>query len=347
MTNWHDIPDHPGNPDFDNLLAVLRREAPARPTLFEFFMNADLYQRIAPLSARELETPLAEERQIIAAFHRLGYDYATILVPDFIFPSGRVYDTQTVSINEGGLIHDWESLAAYRWPDPDAADYTIFDELGAALPGGMKIICAAPGGVLEIAIELVGYERLCYLLADDPALVEEIFTGVGSRLVRFYERVAAHPAIGACIDNDDWGFKTQTMFSPPQMREYVFPWHRRMAEVLHTAGKPLILHSCGYFEHIIDDMAEIGIDARHSYEDTILPVEEAYERYHDQFAILGGIDLDFICRSTPEEVYARSEALLARTADRGGFALGTGNSVPEYVPDENYFAMIRAALDQR
>jgi uroporphyrinogen decarboxylase len=37
--------------------------------------------------------------------------------------------------------------------------------------------------------------------------------------------------------------------------------------------------------------------------------------------------------------------MLERAAERGGFALGTGNSVPEYVPDENFFALIRAALD--
>jgi uroporphyrinogen decarboxylase len=29
----------------------------------------------------------------------------------------------------------------------------------------------------------------------------------------------------------------------------------------------------------------------------------------------------------------------------GGYALGTGNSVPDYVPDEGYFAMTRAALE--
>ena len=39
--------------------------------------------------------------------------------------------------------------------------------------------------------------------------------------------------------------------------------------------------------------------------------------------------------------------MLERTAGRGGYALGTGNSVPDYVPDENYFAMIRAALEVR
>ena len=71
-----------------------------------------------------------------------------------------------------------------------------------------------------------------------------------------------------------------------------------------------------------------------------MPVEEAYEQYHDRIAILGGIDVDFVCRSTPEEVYARSRAMLERSASRGGYALGTGNSVPEYIPYENFIAMI-------
>jgi uroporphyrinogen decarboxylase len=201
--------------------------------------------------------------------------------------------------------------------------------------------------VLENVIEIVGFERLCLLLADDSDLVECVFEAVGETLVRYFEIAAAHPAVGACIDNDDWGFKTQTMLSPRQMRQYVFPWHKRIVEVCHRASKPVILHSCGHFERILDDMAAIGIDARHSYEDTILPVEEAYERYRDRFAIIGGIDVDFVCRASPDEVYVRARAMLERTAGRGGYALGTGNSVPDYVPDENYFAMIRAALETR
>ena len=34
--------------------------------------------------------------------------------------------------------------------------------------------------------------------------------------------------------------------------------------------------------------------------------------------------------------------MIERASKRGGYALGTGNSVPEYVPDEKYFAMIKA-----
>ncbi len=77
-----------------------------------------------------------------------------------------------------------------------------------------------------------------------------------------------------------------------QMREYVTPWHKKIVELIHEAGRPAILHSCGnlvpLWEDIIDD---IGYDAKHSYEDTILPVEEAYQTYGDRIAILGGIDM--------------------------------------------------------
>jgi len=38
--------------------------------------------------------------------------------------------------------------------------------------------------------------------------------------------------------------------------------------------------------------------------------------------------------------------MLKRAEKRGGYALGTGNSVPEFVPAENYFAMISAIYEE-
>jgi len=43
----------------------------------------------------------------------------------------------------------------------------------------------------------------------------------------------------------------------------------------------------------------------------------------------------------------KTQTMLARAATGGSCALGTGNSVPAYVPDDHYFAMIRACLDAR
>ena len=68
-------------------------------------------------------------------------------------------------------------------------------------------------------------------------------------------------------------------------------------------------------------------------------------KYGDRIAIMGGIDMDFLTRKRPEEVYSRAIKLLEQTSDRGGFALGSGNSIAHYVPMENYLSMIRAATD--
>ncbi len=212
----------------------------------------------------------------------------------------------------------------------------------------MKLIVFGPGGVLENAIMLVGFENLCYMIIDEPELAEDVFAKIGGILTRHQEIAASFDTVGACISNDDWGFKTQSMLSPDNMKKYVVSHHKKIAEAIHATGKPAILHSCGnqkdMYDSIIDD---IKYEGKHSYEDTIQSVEDAYEEYGSRIAILGGIDLDFVCRSTPQEVYDRSKAMLERTADRGGYALGTGNSVPEYVPFENYYAMITAALDER
>lgn len=346
--DWDEIPVHVLKPDFGNLLAVLRRQVPAQPTLFEFFLNDRLYHRLAGTEIPASSDALAYRQKVMAAFYAAGYDYAPVLVPGFDFPSGRVKLEQTVSINDGAVITDRATCRAYHWPDPHTADYAILEALGKDLPGGMKLIGYSPDGLLENVIKLVGYERLCYLITDDKKLVQTVFDAVGSRLVEYYDRLAGHISMGACILNDDWGFKTQTFLSPRQLREFVFPWQKEIVKVIHAHEKPVILHSCGTFSHIVDDIVdEMGIEARHSYEDIILPVEEAYERYSSRMAILGGIDVDFICRSSPEDIYQRSKAMLERSFQRGGYALGTGNSVPEYIPDAHYFAMIRAALEGR
>ncbi len=337
-------------PNFANLQKVLRRERPDRPTLFEFFLNGPLYERLAgPAATAERKSgPLGEVKFMIAAFGAAGYDYATInaaALAGFGFKAREKHHKSSISLNEAPTITSRAEFEQYPWPDMAKFDYSFLGAAQAHLPAGMKLIVCGPSGVLENVIRLVGYDNLCFMIADEPELAEAVFTAVGSRLLAYYQACLPYASVGAIITNDDWGFKTQTMLAPADMRRYVFPWHKRMAQAAHAAGKPVILHSCGFFGEIVEDMfSDIGYDGRHSYEDAILPVEEAYEKYHDRVAILGGLDLDFICRSTPAEIRRRAEAMLERSATRGGYGLGSGNSIPEYVPQENYFAMISAAV---
>ncbi len=346
-----ELPFRTFQPDFGQLLKVLRKETANRPVLFEFIMDPGRCRGFSP-KYKDAE-PGSDDffRMVIGAFARLGYDTAPLYpweTEQLVFQKGEQESLSSRSQNQGALITDRASFDQYPWPDPQQGDYGIYDRLTPDLPDGMKLLACSNGGVLENVTDLVGFENLCMMYLLDPQLTGEIFSQVGERLVQYYTIVSAFNGVGACMVNDDWGFKTQTMFPPDMMQEYVFTYTKRIVDVIHMNGKPAILHSCGNLEAVMDTVIDgLGLDGKHSFEDGICPVEEAYERWHDRIAIMGGIDMDFLCRRSPGEVFERSTRLLEATCESGAFALGSGNSIPHFVPLENYLAMLRAAADFR
>lgn len=330
-------------PNFENFRKVLRREVPERPVLFELFMNMSLYELVNGRKP-DGEDDVSIARFTIEAFRKLGYDYATVHGSDFAFPRPERAKGSTISLNDGALITDEASFERYPWPDPDAFDYSKLGKVRPFLPDGMKLMVMGPGGVLENVINLTGYDNLCYMLFDEPELAKRVFDAVGSRLVGYYRNILRYDTVGLISSNDDWGFATQTMISPDSLREYVLPWHRKIVEVCHAADRPVLLHSCGNLAEVMDDVVDAGFDAKHSFEDKILPIEDAYERWHERIALLGGIDVDYLCRRSEAEVRARTAAMLERVSGRGGWAVGTGNSVPEYIPVKQYLAMVSTAI---
>ncbi|MEN6385857.1 MAG: uroporphyrinogen decarboxylase family protein [Phycisphaerales bacterium] len=338
-------------PDFENLIKVLKKEKPSRPTLFEYYLNPRIYSKLADgqINSYKFEEKYRDKFRVVLACRNAGYDYALIIASDFHFPVEYDHTQQkTISLNRSCMISDWDSFEAYKWLEPEQFSYDCLRNILQPIDGNMKIVVSGPYGVLETVIQLMGYDNLCYLLIDKPDLVKAVCDGIGQRLLKHYQICLQYDSVGAIIVNDDWGFKTQTMLSPADLKKYIAPWHKKFVQLAHNAGRLAMMHSCGNLANVMDVIIDdIGFEGKHSYEDTILPVEDAYEKYGRRIAILGGIDLDFIVRSTPNEVYRRSAKMLERTSSRGGYALGTGNSVPEYVPDENYFAMILAAVQDR
>jgi len=135
------------------------------------------------------------------------------------------------------------------------------------------------------------------------------------------------------------------MLPPDLMRKYVFPWQKRVVEVIHATGKIAVLHACGNLITVMDDVIDCGWDAKHSFEDVIMPVTEAKRRWGSQIAMCGGLDVDKICRLSPQGVRDFTRQMIRECAPGGGWCLGTGNSVASYVPVENYAAMLAAGRE--
>jgi len=349
-------------PDFEEFKKVIKGEKRASRVhfvellfdyeIFRFIMENYLGEKVVPWS---LEMKKKSLKQQINFWYKMGYDYARI-VPDagLQFPGKirRTEDTALFSrgkrdwIEEGkGAISSWEDFEKYPWPDPAKIDYSICEFAVKSLPEGMKILVCPSSGIFEVSSEaLLGFDGMSYLLYDEPVLVEAIFNKVGQAIYDFYKNIVDLDGVEGFFQGDDMGFKTSTIVSPDVLRKLVLPWHRKFAALAHQYNKMYWLHCCGNVSMLMEDFIEdVKIDAFHSFQDLVIPVAEFKRKYRDRIATLGGVDLDKLCHlgETDLRKYVR-DILNECMPDR--YALGSGNSIANYVPVKNYLIMLDEGL---
>ena len=288
-----------------------------------------------------------------AFWHRLGYDFVRLEL-GLPFQRHRLAATDPVPGLEAtrhwadqhhGVISTWEDFERYAWPKLKEFDFSPFEYVSSHLPEGMGLIVSHGGGVYEHMSDLFSYEGLCLALHDQPELVGAVAERLGELMLGFYRQFADLERLIVVFPGDDMGFRGSTLISPEDLRRFSLPWHARFAALAHEHGKRYFVHSCGYIFAIMPDLIEnVGIDGKHSFEDAIMPADEFQRRYGDRVATLGGVDVDVLARGTVDEVRARTRQLIDACAPRGRFAIGSGNSIPSYIPLANYLAMLEEAL---
>ncbi|MBN2448995.1 MAG: hypothetical protein JXR77_01315 [Lentisphaeria bacterium] len=344
-------------PDWEGMVAaILRRGTPARVHLIELFLDGEIKDavcaRFGLLPGVRQGEPFYLERREVAVQRFLGYDYVRAGVDGLAFPLHRAVaeDTAALARRTGrsyvdehrGPITTWEEFERYPWPRVEDIRTRSLEWYSRHLPDGMCII--GSGGFAHFAeflSWLMGYETLCYALFEQADLVEAIVQRLGELYAAVLDAMLTFPRVRVIWGSDDMGYRGGTLISPAHLRTYVLPGHRSLAAAAHAAGRPYLLHSCGNLREIMDDLIDdVGIDAKHSFEDTIEDVVTAKGLYGSRIAVLGGIDVDFLCRADEESVRQRVRTTLAACHPGGGYLLGSGNSVANYVPLGNYLAML-------
>ena len=345
-------------PDWEGLVACVRREGtPKRVHYVELFLdwevNAAIAERYGVWDGLAEDDPFLGEKRAIAIQRFLGYDFVRCGVEGLAMPlKGTVIEDSADALarengrnymeEHQGPITNWEEFEAYPWPDAEQTSTRALEWYEQNLPDDMCVI--GSGGFAHFAeylTWLMGYETLCYALYDQRDLVQAI----SDRLIDIYSvvlpRILEFDRVKIVWGSDDMGFKTGTLISPDDTREFILPGHTLMARMSHDAGRPYMLHSCGNLSTIMEDLIEdVGIDAKHSFEDTIEDVIEDKKLYGDRIALIGGIDVDFLCRADEGAIRERVRRTLAACMPGGGYCLGTGNSVANYIPLDNYLAMM-------
>jgi len=277
----------------------------------------------------------------IETWYRLGYDFVRF-EQSLNFTEKRLTDNGRTWVDQRqGSICNWQDFENYNWPRVEDFDFFSYEYLNDNIPGGMGFIVSHGAGVFEHLSQIMSFEGLCYNLVDNHELVTAITDKLGNLMIDFYMQILDLDNVIALWPGDDMGYRTGTMISPQELGKFILPWHKRFAAMAHDRNLPYFLHSCGNLSAIMDDLIEdVKIDGKHSFEDAIIPVEKFQEEYGDRIAVLGGIDINILSAGTTNDVRNRTRNIIETCGKRGRFGVGSGNSIPDYIPVENYLTML-------
>lgn len=333
-------------PDFSRLAAALRREEADRVPLFE----AEI---AIPIQEWFLGREINGVEDEIEFYIRAGYDFVPVAAPFF---APRLMRTAAADGDGGGdgrawisesegIIKTLKDVEQFPWPKAEEVDFSSFYEVARLLPPRMKIIgMLSPAAIFGNTSQSMGLENFSYALFDNLEVVEALFEIIGATYIKIAKRLVRMPRLGAVFMSDDLGYTAGPLVSPEVYRKYVFPWYRRIGEILDGAGLPFIFHSDGCLWDVFDDLADCGIKAVHPIEPLAMDIVEVKKRYGDRFCIFGNIDLEYtLTRGTVDDVRELVKQRLRELAPGGGYGLAASNSVPDYVKPENYRAMVETA----
>ncbi len=329
--------------DFNRLRKVLLRESePDVVPFYELFADNEIVSAVTGKAVTE--------ESLVEFFYKLGYDYVTVWPwISYATKSNKVEDklrlsgTREFADENNGTIENRHDFNSYNWPDVNEESTACIDVFAPMLPYGMKMILTTRG-VFESVMFLMGLVPFSYALSEDEQLIYDMFETVGAKQYKLLKTCFEKhdlKKIGAVALCEDMGFVQATFLPPEIMRKYAFPWMKKYVDLSHQYDLPVIVHACGNLEKVMDDLIDyVGFDAKHSFENKILPITEAKARYGNRIALMGGVDINFLSTSSEEQVKEYVESMLPICMKGGGYALGTGNSVANYIPLENYLAML-------
>ena len=341
-------------PDYNNLLQSARNIETARTPLYEHIISYEIMEKVL---GREFAALISGNKSDVNEFFHnyceffktMGYDTVMYeeIITDIMPGHGSLYG------HKEGEIQCRADFERYPWDEiPElyfSQNAIRFDALREHIPEGMMAVGGAGNGIFECVQDIVGYQNLCYIAVDDPELYRDIFRAAGDAAYRIWERLLREYSDMFCVYRfgDDLGFKSTTLLNADDVRTHIIPQYGRIIEMVHSLQKPFIFHSCGCIFNIMDDLIDAGINVKHSNEDQIAPFSEWVLKYGDRMGNFGGIDTDAVCRLDRQEMREYVADIFKLCRGHGGIALGSGNSIPDYVPVEKYINMVEIIREMR
>lgn len=342
-------------PNPQNLIdAAFNREAERLP-LYEHKFSIEVMECILGCDVGALlEGGLADKTEAQHRIARFSIQHGYDCVPFERGVTAVVQQCRGLKGQGDVLIASMEELEQYPW-EQKPAEYIAafeadFEALRRALPEGMKAVGGIGNGLFETVQDFVPYQELAFLQVDEPDVYSNLWKRVGDLQFSLWRWLLEHygDTFAVCRFGDDLGFRSNTLLQPDEIRRHIIPQYKRIVDLVHSYGKPFLLHSCGRIYDVMDDLIdEAGIDAKHSNEDAIDPFPVWVDRYGERIGNFGGVEMNVLCLSTPTEIKAYVRNVLESVDGKRGIAIGSGNQISSYVPPTGFMAMTEAVREWR
>lgn len=336
------------SPDISSLIKTLNRKNSNFYPLVELGVHPKIKERF-------LNKRIIELQDDVDFWYKAGYDYIK-LQPKADFNPLKIGMDNNVSYNDdgtvfrkwasenNGVILSFEDFEQYKFPAASDFDYNNFEKVKSLLPDGMGVI-GQYGDIFTMTWEMMGFESFSIALFENEDLIKILNNKIGELVLSMFEYFAQSENINAIWYSDDIAYTNSLMVSPVVLDKYFFPWLKKIGDLATRYNKPLIYHSDGILYDVMDKIIECGVSAIHPIEPKAMNIVEVKEKYGDKLCIIGNIDVDLLARGSVNDIKLNVRKNIEQVGFNGGYCVGSGNSIPEYVKLENYIAMIETVKE--
>ncbi|TFG59767.1 MAG: hypothetical protein E4H36_13200 [Spirochaetales bacterium] len=231
------------------------------------------------------------------------------------------------------------------WPGDAEMEKTLgFVREYVAEAAGTGIgVCIGGASMFQTLYEFVIGMHDCLIMAmEEPGLLTELM----ERSADYYEELFRR-AIGEGIDilllGDDFAFN-QGLFLPLSVFEKIWrPAYERIMTPALDANIPIKFHSDGRLDEAMDMLIDMGFDCINPLDPSGIDFADYKKRYGARVSLSGGIDLTFpLIRGTPEDVERVVRDVCGVMMPGGRWEAASSHSIVNYIPHENFIAMINA-----
>jgi len=236
---------------------------------------------------------------------------------------------------------DWEDMKR-RY---DANDKTRLPadaaELGKKLAERDWPVTVGISGPFWQLREWVGFEGLCVLFYDDPALAEDMVAFWQDYISRLLEQTFKYFTPDSVLISEDMAYKCFSMISPEMARKFLLPAWKRWGEIVRAAGVPIYaMDSDGFIGELIPLWIEAGINVCD-------PIEVAAGNDIIQFRKRFGKNMAYRC-GVDKRAMAKGGKIIEQEIERlrpviedGGYIPSCDHGVPADVSWPDYVHYVR------